>query len=161
HDADHLDLQTFPDQLRRLRNVDAITESTDVVAVHLSHHNPPTLLLEQRLRAWGARVVPDGTTLAVGSGASLTPTTAEFPRRTVVIGGARSGKSRHAESLLLPAEHVTYVATAERRPDDQDWTARIEAHQQRRPSHWRTLETNDVAAVLEEASPGDILLMTV
>jgi adenosylcobinamide kinase/adenosylcobinamide-phosphate guanylyltransferase len=133
HDGDHLDLETFPDQLRRLREVDAIADNTDVVAVHLSHHNPPTAQLKQRLRAWGARVVPDGTTLAVGSTTPLTPTTVEFPRRTLVIGGARSGKSRHAESLLAAAERVTYVATADRRPNDEEWVARIEAHQRRRP----------------------------
>ena len=159
HDADHLDLQTFPDQLRRLRGVGAITDNTDVVAVHLSHHNPPTPLLEQRLRPWGARVVPDGTELAVGSDPSLTQARSALPRRTLVIGGARSGKSRHAESLLSAAERVTYIATAERRPEDEEWAARIEVHQQRRPSHWLTIESNDIAAVLEDARPDDILLI--
>ena len=42
HGTDHLHLATFGDQLRRLREVGAVTPHTDVVAVHLSHHNPPT-----------------------------------------------------------------------------------------------------------------------
>ena len=40
HGTDHLDLATFPEQLRRLREVGAVTADTDVVAVHLSHRNP-------------------------------------------------------------------------------------------------------------------------
>jgi phosphoribosyl 1,2-cyclic phosphodiesterase len=67
HGTRHLDLATFPDQLRRLRAVGAVTEDTDVVAVHLSHHNPPPPVLARRLAEHGARVVPDGTTVAVGA----------------------------------------------------------------------------------------------
>ena len=63
HGTDHLDLATFPEQLRRLREVGAVTADTDVVAVHLSHRNPATPELARRLAAWGARVVDDGTTL--------------------------------------------------------------------------------------------------
>jgi adenosylcobinamide kinase/adenosylcobinamide-phosphate guanylyltransferase len=159
HDGDHLDLKTFPEQLRRLRRVDAVTDSTDVVAVHLSHHNPPTHLLQRRLEAWGARVVPDGTTIATGQDASAQPAASRLPRRTLVVGGARSGKSQHAESLVCAEGSVTYVATAERRPDDPDWTARVAAHRQRRPSHWHTVETNDVASILTDAKPGDVLLI--
>ncbi|RBY95543.1 cobalamin biosynthesis protein CobU [Blastococcus sp. TF02-8] len=69
HGTGHLDLSTFPDQLDRLRAVGAVTAATDVVAVHLSHHNPPAHLLADRLAALGARLVPDGTT--VGAGALL------------------------------------------------------------------------------------------
>jgi adenosylcobinamide kinase/adenosylcobinamide-phosphate guanylyltransferase len=76
-----------------------------------------------------------------------------------VVGGARSGKSQHAESLVCAEGSVTYVATAERRPDDPDWTARVAAHRQRRPSHWHTVETNDVASILTDAKPGDVLLI--
>ena len=68
HGTAHLDLTTFPAQLDRLRAVDAVTEETDVVAVHLGHHNPPADELSRRLAAHGARLVDDGTTVPVGGG---------------------------------------------------------------------------------------------
>ena len=74
-------------------------------------------------------------------------------RRVLVLGGSRSGKSRFAESLLADVDEVEYVATADLRPDDAEWTARIAAHQARRPARWRTLETDDVAAVLVRPGP--------
>jgi adenosylcobinamide kinase/adenosylcobinamide-phosphate guanylyltransferase len=70
--------------------------------------------------------------------------------RTLVLGGARSGKSAHAEGLLTEAT-VTYVATARRYPDDPDWDARIAQHVARRPSTWHTVEASapaDLPALL-------------
>src|SRR5690606_557926 len=55
--------------------------------------------------------------------------------RVLVTGGVRSGKSFHAESLVLAASDVTYVApgpTTEEDPDP-DWAARVARHQERRP----------------------------
>jgi phosphoribosyl 1,2-cyclic phosphodiesterase len=62
HGTRHLDLVTFPEQLRRLREAGAVTDDTDVVAVHLSHHNPPCPELARRLAGHGARIVEDGAT---------------------------------------------------------------------------------------------------
>jgi adenosylcobinamide kinase/adenosylcobinamide-phosphate guanylyltransferase len=59
---------------------------------------------------------------------------------TLVLGGARSGKSGYAEGLLPADRPVDYVATARRDPDDQEWTDRIAAHIARRPPGWRTVE---------------------
>ncbi|MDX8029485.1 bifunctional adenosylcobinamide kinase/adenosylcobinamide-phosphate guanylyltransferase [Lentzea sp. BCCO 10_0856] len=70
--------------------------------------------------------------------------------RTLVLGGARSGKSAHAEGLLTEAA-VTYVATARRYPDDPDWDARIALHVARRPATWHTVEASapsDLPALL-------------
>lgn len=77
--------------------------------------------------------------------------------RTLVLGGARSGKSAHAEGLLT-AEEATYVATSRRDPDDAEWTERIAAHVARRPAGWNTVEASgptDPARVLESASEND------
>ena len=60
--------------------------------------------------------------------------------RTLVLGGARSGKSGYAEGLLPSAAPVTYVATARRDPADTEWEARIARHIDRRPAAWRTVE---------------------
>jgi adenosyl cobinamide kinase/adenosyl cobinamide phosphate guanylyltransferase len=62
---------------------------------------------------------------------------------TLVLGGARSGKSaaaeRRASALAGDAGTVTYVATATPL-GDTDFQARIRAHQDRRPAWWRTVE---------------------
>jgi adenosylcobinamide kinase / adenosylcobinamide-phosphate guanylyltransferase len=68
--------------------------------------------------------------------------------RTLVIGGARSGKSRAAEGLLAEAAEVTYVATAYQPGNDVEWQERVALHRARRPGHWATLETLDLAGLL-------------
>ena len=79
--------------------------------------------------------------------------------KVLVTGGVRSGKSFHAESLVLAAEHVTYVApgpTVEEDPDP-DWAARIAAHQERRPDHWGTVETRDLATAIADGEDALII----
>lgn len=170
HDTDHLDLPAFAAQVRRLRSVGAVTPETDLVAVHLSHHNPPTPELIRRLSAWGARVVDDGTRLSAGGrpvehrevaegGQVLGPaaTARDHNRRTLVIGGARSGKSREAERLLAAESDVTYVATSYPTGTDDEWDERIRRHRADRPTDWRTEETLDLVALLT-AQGGPLLL---
>ncbi|MCA0328345.1 MAG: bifunctional adenosylcobinamide kinase/adenosylcobinamide-phosphate guanylyltransferase [Actinobacteria bacterium] len=145
HGTGHLDLATFPQELARLRDAGAVTGSTDVVAIHLGHHNPPGPELSELLGAWGARVVDDLAVL----GEDRMPD-ARRPRRTLVTGGARSGKSHRAESLLAAEPHVRYVATGGAREGDAEWASRVALHRGRRPSTWTTLETLDVVAVLAD-----------
>jgi adenosylcobinamide kinase / adenosylcobinamide-phosphate guanylyltransferase len=69
-------------------------------------------------------------------------------RLALVLGGARSGKSRYAESLVmaLPSPWL-YVATAEAR--DSEMAARVAVHQGRRGPSWTTVETpRDIAGAL-------------
>ncbi|HEX8496532.1 MAG TPA: bifunctional adenosylcobinamide kinase/adenosylcobinamide-phosphate guanylyltransferase [Actinomycetales bacterium] len=145
--TDHLDLDAFAAELGALRAAGAVTDRTDVVAVHLSHQSPPDL--EARLARWGARVVDDGTRLVVGSASPAAP---PRPHRTLVLGGARSGKSTVAERLLAAEPVVTYLATGPvPGPDDHEWAARVELHRTRRPASWTTVETADPAAALRAA----------
>ena len=82
-----------------------------------------------------------------------------MPRRTLVTGGVRSGKSAYAESLVADAADVLYVAPGPA-PDpdaDAEWAARVAAHQLRRPATWTTAETTDIADAVGNAS-GPVLV---
>ena len=59
---------------------------------------------------------------------------------TIVLGGTRSGKSEVAERLAGARRAVTYVATAQLDPTDEDHARRIARHQERRPDGWATIE---------------------
>jgi len=81
-------------------------------------------------------------------------------RRVLVLGGARSGKSAAAESMLADLSTVEYVATGHPRGSgDTEWDQRVRAHQERRPAGWRTVETLDVARILGEPDPGPPVLV--
>ncbi|MFK4102828.1 bifunctional adenosylcobinamide kinase/adenosylcobinamide-phosphate guanylyltransferase [Streptomyces sp. NPDC019531] len=140
------DVVRRPDALARLRAVGAVGPTTDVVAVHVDHDVPPGTELRRRLAAAGARAVPDGTTLAVGAYEDVP----EVPRRTLVLGGARSGKSVEAERRLEAFPDVLYVATGGSRNGDTEWASRVFAHRERRPGSWRTAETCDLVPLLKD-----------
>jgi adenosylcobinamide kinase / adenosylcobinamide-phosphate guanylyltransferase len=77
---------------------------------------------------------------------------------TLVLGGARSGKSRFAESLITAyAPPWAYVATAE--AGDAEMAARIKAHVERRDSSWRTVEApRDLPAALAASGTMPVLI---
>jgi adenosylcobinamide kinase/adenosylcobinamide-phosphate guanylyltransferase len=76
------------------------------------------------------------------------------PFRVLVLGGARSGKSVTAERMLAAREHVDYLACGPAAVgDDPSWAERVRVHRERRPAHWTTVETLDVAGPLAEAPP--------
>ncbi|HEX3937261.1 MAG TPA: bifunctional adenosylcobinamide kinase/adenosylcobinamide-phosphate guanylyltransferase [Xanthobacteraceae bacterium] len=87
---------------------------------------------------------------------------ASAAKLTLILGGARSGKSRFAERLLadMPPPWQapwTYVATAE--PGDAEMAERIAAHRQRRGAQWRTIEApREVAAALAARERGPTLV---
>lgn len=61
---------------------------------------------------------------------------------TFVLGGARSGKSRYAQSLCASSTSVIYIATAsvEQSQGDEEMLERIARHRADRPAEWRTIE---------------------
>ncbi len=144
----HLDHSTFQTTIDLLRRAAAVTADTDVIAIHLGHHNPPEASLHTWLARVGARAVPDGTVLEVppSTRADRGPTA----HSTLVLGGARSGKSTFAENLVAAAGDVHYVATGWPLGSGMgaDWEERIRRHTRRRPPGWRTLETIDLGETL-------------
>jgi adenosylcobinamide kinase/adenosylcobinamide-phosphate guanylyltransferase len=78
---------------------------------------------------------------------------------TLVLGGARSGKSVVAERLAADAgDAVVYVATAE--VHDDDFSARVAKHQARRPASWSTVEADaDLPATIRSIAADDPLLI--
>jgi adenosylcobinamide kinase/adenosylcobinamide-phosphate guanylyltransferase len=80
---------------------------------------------------------------------------------TFIVGGARSGKSAHAERLAAASGlPVTYIATA-RVTDDAEFAERIEHHRSRRPAHWGLVVAPvDLAGALDAtAAPGQCVLI--
>jgi adenosylcobinamide kinase/adenosylcobinamide-phosphate guanylyltransferase len=57
---------------------------------------------------------------------------------TLLLGGARSGKSHYAQQLGEQAERVVFVATAQ--ASDEEMRRKIDLHRSSRPRHWQTVE---------------------
>lgn len=80
--------------------------------------------------------------------------------QALILGGARSGKSRYAETLAQhSAREVIYIATAQ--AHDAEMHARIAHHRASRPAHWQTVEEPiALAATLQHyATPRRLLLV--
>ena len=148
-------LESFADRLAELRRRRAVTGATRVVAVHLDHSNPAPAELHRRLSLLEAEALPDGALIAT----RLSGDSGHDPRRVLILGGARSGKSAEAERRLAAEPAVTYVATGPTpSEEDADWAARVASHRERRPSSWRTVETTGLAALLSDP-PDDAPLL--
>ena len=75
-----------------------------------------------------------------------------------MLGGSRSGKSAHAESLVAGADDVVYLATSPPAGGDAEWAERVAVHRARRPEGWTTLETTAPSDLLR---PGTLLVDSV
>jgi adenosylcobinamide kinase/adenosylcobinamide-phosphate guanylyltransferase len=84
------------------------------------------------------------------------------PKITLILGGARSGKSAYAEELAAEmGQSVLYIATATAETSDAEMVERVAQHRLRRPPHWRTLEASrnvDAALSTLPERPDAILL---
>ncbi|MEE8623026.1 MAG: bifunctional adenosylcobinamide kinase/adenosylcobinamide-phosphate guanylyltransferase [Alphaproteobacteria bacterium] len=100
---------------------------------------------------------PASTAVSAASPGAPTPRT--LARLTLIIGGARSGKSAHAERLVQAsvagnAIRPLYLATA--RAEDAEMEERIRRHKERRGARWETCEEPlEIAAALEQHARPD------
>jgi adenosylcobinamide kinase / adenosylcobinamide-phosphate guanylyltransferase len=170
-----LDLVASPAQLGLLRALGLVTEQTRVTALYTDHRISSEQEMARRCALWRATVSQDGQLIrtAARPTSAQQPTGAEQParaprpHRTLVLGGARSGKSSEAELRLSGEPSVTYLAAGpwadNQRADNQraedrwhgadgepdaEWADRVAAHRAARPAWWRTEESMDVAGAL-------------
>jgi adenosylcobinamide kinase/adenosylcobinamide-phosphate guanylyltransferase len=149
-----LDLAADPFQLGGLRRRGLVRAGTAVAAFHLDDRICSEQELARRCLLWGVILPDDGDHLGRPARAPAPPA------RTLVLGGARSGKSGEAELRLAAEPDVTYLATAAAPDDaaDPDWARRIAAHRARRPGGWNTAEGVDVAGQIRSRSAGVVLV---
>ncbi len=149
-----LDLAARPFQLGSLRQRGLVRAGTTVAALHLDDRICAEQELARRCLLWGVILPDDGDRLGLPGPAPARPA------RTLVLGGARSGKSGEAELRLAGEPDVTYLATGPA-PDgaaDPDWAARIAAHRARRPAGWITAEGADAAGQIRNKNSGAFLV---
>ncbi|GII90161.1 hypothetical protein Ssi02_03920 [Sinosporangium siamense] len=148
YDVVILDVLDRPERLGELRRSGLVGPGTHVVAAGFDHRVPSPGELARRAKLWGVRVAADGMVID----SSLPAPQAEpQPRRTLLLGGSRSGKSAEAELRLAGEPYVTYVATGPSGGDDPEWRRRVAEHRGRRPGHWETVESTDLVPLLRQA----------
>jgi adenosylcobinamide kinase / adenosylcobinamide-phosphate guanylyltransferase len=179
YDIALLDLLASPAQLGHLRAAGLVSDQTIVVAMYCDHRISSEQELARRCQVWGVAVGHDGQLISsrdparpgvTGSaGTAVSASGPVRPHRTLIIGGARSGKSTEAELRLAGEPSVTYLAAgpwAAAAPGsgsglpgswigqdgepDAEWAGRVARHRARRPPHWQTVESLDIAGLLRE-----------
>ena len=165
YDIALLDLLTHPAHLGWLRSVGLVTGQTAVAALYTDHRVSSAAELARRCALWQAQQGNDGQLISGPVRPSAgEPAGASQPRRTLIVGGARSGKSTEAELRLAGEPRVTYLAAgpwpSSTSPDglaDPEWAARVARHRARRPPWWQTIESLDIAGYLRQQA-GAVLI---
>ncbi|HEY2508508.1 MAG TPA: bifunctional adenosylcobinamide kinase/adenosylcobinamide-phosphate guanylyltransferase [Streptosporangiaceae bacterium] len=164
YDLALLDLLASPRQLGRLRADGFVAEHTAVAALYTDDRVSSGEEMARRCAVWRAVAAVDGQVISRDDAATA-GLPVQRPHRTLVMGGARSGKSAEAELRLAGEAEVTYLAagpwpgdwTSTDGEPDAEWAQRVAAHRAGRPTWWQTVETLDVAGQLR-ARTGALLL---
>ncbi len=154
-----LDLLASPAQLGLLRARGLVTGQTRVAALYTDHRISSAQEMARRCALWASAAGQDGQVIATAGEATSAsgPARSSRPHRTLLLGGARSGKSKEAELRLSGEPSVTYVAAGPWADDqwegtggepDAEWADRVAAHRAARPAWWRTEESLDLAGAL-------------
>lgn len=173
YDIALLDLLADPAQLGLLRMLGLVRPDTAVAALCTDHRVSSEQEMARRCELLGAMQGQDGQLIRAtahagpqasgeGTGGRQHGSGWARPHRTLITGGARSGKSAEAQLRLSGEPEVSYLAAGPWPDDERDdggeeahgpdaeWAARVAAHRAARPSWWHTLETLDVAGVLRQ-----------
>jgi adenosylcobinamide kinase/adenosylcobinamide-phosphate guanylyltransferase len=80
---------------------------------------------------------------------------------TLILGGARSGKSRRAEAIACSlGKRLVYVATAPLIEGDQDWLERINKHREQRSKSWQLVEEEvNLITVLSQHDENGVVVL--
>jgi adenosylcobinamide kinase / adenosylcobinamide-phosphate guanylyltransferase len=174
-----LDLLAAPEQLGDLRSRGLARPDSLVAVLYADHRAATAAELARRCGFWRAIAPADGDVLSTVARWLPRPDSRP-PHRALVLGGARSGKSREAELRLAGEPTVTYLAAGPypdrvrasaagetvwddaADPDsgwvpDAEWARRVAAHQAARPARWSTVESTDVAGALRRLT-GAVLI---
>ncbi len=145
-----VDAAQRPEIIGELRRSGVIGVTTAVVAVGGDHRVRSPQEFARRARLWGALAPGDGSVMSCPP-AVWPESRPRGPHRTLVTGGARSGKSTEAELRLMAEPHVVYAATGPLvdAEADPEWAERVAHHVRRRPWWWRTEQTTDLALLLK------------
>ena len=154
YDLALLDLLVSPAQLGLLRSAGLVHARTAVAALYTDHRVSSPAELARRCEHWQVSQGHDGQLISgpLRQDPGRGPVR---PHRTLIVGGARSGKSTEAELRLSGEPRVTYLAAgpwqswadADGGPDTE-WADRVARHRACRPSWWLTAESLDVAGWL-------------
>jgi adenosylcobinamide kinase / adenosylcobinamide-phosphate guanylyltransferase len=162
-----LDLLAAPSQLGQLRARGVLRPRTSVAALYTDHRISSEHEMTRRCAMWGVTAGRDRQLVGGPSPEAAAALAARArPHRTLLLGGARSGKSREAELRLAGEPAVTYLAAGPWAGDswtgadgepDTEWADRVAAHRAARPAWWRTEESLDVAGALRSET-GAVLI---
>ena len=90
----------------------------------------------------------------------LKPISKNFRGIIIINGPTNSGKSQLAEYLIKEQDSITYIATSNPRPDDEEWQSRIDIHRKRRPDDWKLIEhPADICESIQSINDNDSILL--